>query len=236
MKKIFVILILLAGIIQAQEVTTKTYSPPMTTNFAPIMPLIGYLADSSDYYFVKLDSSGYLYVHCSDTTNLWKLKEIKVNTDSMLANNKEANELLQDIEDKLDSLKTALLNTSYGSVTLIDQLLDDSPTSITGARKIGDKNKVSFILNYDETEVGNSVSGAVTFQVSADSSNWYAYDIIYDHTGSIVSSINYTADGSDVFYLPEIVAFPYIKLTFTGTNTDADDTAQIKIIMCYQGK
>jgi len=122
-----------------------------------------------------------------------------------------------------------------GYTQIIDTTLDDDPTTITSsAFFIGDKTKVSFILSYDETEVGNSVSGTLTLEVSPDNSTWYDFDCIFDHTGVPVASIAYTADAEDVFYLSDSCNFPYVRATFAGTNTDADDTIVIDIFICWQ--
>lgn len=129
-----------------------------------------------------------------------------------------------------------LPSITYGQSEIVNQLLDDDPVSVTSAGfEIGDKQKVSFILVYDETEVGG-VSGDLTLEVSPDNTNWYALNAFYNNAGTIVSTVNYTADATDTFHLPEFVTYPYVRAVFTGTGTDADDTIQINITICWQGE
>ena len=173
----------------------------------------------------NLEESNYLAQHVDTNTD-----GLEAKADSTLENVKESNTLLQ-------TIRTATTSILYGQTEIVNQLLDDAPTLYTSTGvEIGNKNKVSFVLTYNETEVGNTVSGAVTLEVSPDNSNWYALNAFYNNAGTIVPTVNYTADATDTFHLPEFVTYPYIRATFTGTNTDADDTIQINITLCWQGE
>lgn len=107
-------------------------------------------------------------------------------------------------------------------------LLDDSPTSITGARFIGGAERVGFFVHYDETQVGNSISLAVTCHVSDDNSTWIAGSF-FDFAGgaTLQTSETISADGDYFFWLDPNISAPYVRITLTATNTDADDTALV---------
>jgi transcriptional regulator of NAD metabolism len=180
---------------------------------------------TGDSIEVNIEELDYIAQHIDDNTD-----GLEAKADSTLENLKETNTLLQ-------TIRTATTSILYGQSTIVNQLLDDAPTSYTSAGfEIGSKKKVSFVLVYDETETGGGVSGAVTLEVSPDNSNWYALNAFYNNAGTIVSTVNYTADATDTFHLPEFVTYPYIRATFTGTATDVDDTIQINIILCWQSE
>lgn len=110
----------------------------------------------------------------------------------------------------------------------IDTTLDDDPTSINGDQFTGNCRKVGFVIVYDETEVGNSISITISASVSADNSNWIAA-YWYDFAGgsTLQSSESMTADGSYIGWFPADMTMPYTRITVTGTNTDNDDLADI---------
>lgn len=119
----------------------------------------------------------------------------------------------------------AALNRS----TIIETtLLDDNPTSVSGTCDIRSAKRTGFFVNYDETEVGNSISAAVTVFISVDNTNWQAASF-YDFAGgaTLQTSETISADGRYFFWLDRNIAAPYVKVTITGTNTDADDTAAV---------
>lgn len=156
------------------------------------------------------------------------------------------NDLIADLDSLLDAISGNELQVDIVSLPTIESgdstlfsatLLDDSPTAdTTDAFFIGDKKKISFTSYYNETEVDTTVQGALTLQVSPDGTNWYAYDLIFDGSGTDgpVASFTYTADATDFFYLPEGVTAQYIRAIITGTLTDANDTIAQTLIVYWQ--
>lgn len=113
--------------------------------------------------------------------------------------------------------------------TIIDTtLLDDSPTAVSGTASIKRAQKIAFFVHYDETEVGNSVSAAVTCYVSWDNSTWLQASF-YDYAGgsTLQTSETISADGNYYFWFNYDLNAPYVKVTITGANTDADDTTSV---------
>ena len=133
-----------------------------------------------------------------------------------------------------------LPSITYGNTTLINaSQLDDDPTADTSnAFLMGNKNKIGISVNYDETEVGGGVSGTLTLQVSPDSTNWYAFDVILDGNGTDApnASISYTSDATDYVYLPRFATAVYLRAIFTGTNTDTDDTIVVTVDLYWQAE
>lgn len=121
------------------------------------------------------------------------------------------------------------------SVQIINTTLDDDPTSITGTRNIADYGKVGFYVVYDETQVGNSISVAVTLHVSHDGTNWIT-GYFYDFAGgtTLQTSETLSSDGSYVFWLPAALQVPYARVTITATNSDADDLADVDCFVTGQ--
>lgn len=127
-------------------------------------------------------------------------------------------------------------NSSYSKV--VDAIILNNVTTSTTSTAVSivEKNKISFLISYDETEVDKVLSGKFTVEVSPDNSTWIDYDIIFDSNGTSTpqSLIEYTIDDEDVCYLPQDFTAQYIRVTFTGTNTDATNTELINIWMCWQ--
>lgn len=123
---------------------------------------------------------------------------------------------------------TGLLNIgrSPSSSTPISAVtLDNDPTSYTSAAiALNGAQRVGFYWTYDETEVGNSVSGALTLEVSPDNSHWFSANF-YDVAGgaTLQSSESLTGDGSYICWLDPKMPFGYVRVKITATNTDADD-------------
>ena len=106
--------------------------------------------------------------------------------------------------------------------------LDADPTTTNGATYIGDCNKVAFFVTYDETEVGASVSAAVTMQISYDGDTWLSASF-YDYAGgsTLQTSETISGDGSYYCWFNPDLTVPRVKLIITATNTDADDIAAV---------
>lgn len=141
---------------------------------------------------------------------------------------------------RADESGNIYVNTSayYGVTNVIDGVtLDDSPTSTTSVSlELDEYKKICFLILYDETEVGNSVSGTLTIEVSPDEVYWLDCDLIIDQNGvnSPQGSLTYTQDDEDVCYIPSDFIPKYLRVIFTGTNTDADDIILIRVWACYQ--
>ncbi len=129
---------------------------------------------------------------------------------------------------------TSMALASPVNKTIIDETqLDDDPTSVTSDTvNIQDYKEVGFWVKYDETEVGNSVSAAVTIDISYDNSTWldvYFYDVA--GTGTAQTSETISADGWYYCALPNsylpIGSIVYARMVITATNTDADDLATV---------
>jgi hypothetical protein len=124
------------------------------------------------------------------------------------------------------SLNVKESGTSTTTTAINAQLLDDSPTlkASTGIAT-GGYNKTSIYWTYDETEVGASISAALTVEVSYDNSVWLAATF-YDVAGGATAQASETlsADGSYYCWLPDALVVPYVRVTVTATNTDVDDT------------
>ena len=114
---------------------------------------------------------------------------------------------------------------------IIDTTLDDSPTSITGTWNTADYNRITFFVLYDETQVGNSISAAVSLEVSVDGTNWLAGSF-FDFAGgsTLQTTETISADGNYIFWLDKAMTIPYVRVTIAATNTDTDDIAAVD---CY---
>lgn len=114
--------------------------------------------------------------------------------------------------------------------TIIDAtLIDDDPTSATSDTiYLQDYKKVAFFVDYDETEVENSISGAVTMQVSYDGTNWLSASF-YDYGGgaTLQTSETISSDGWYYCWFNPDLEVPFTRLIVTGTNTDTNDTISL---------
>lgn len=118
--------------------------------------------------------------------------------------------------------------------TIIDAVtLDDDPTSVTSdVVNMEQSDSMGFFLDYDETEVGNSISAAVTIQISYDGTTWLAGSF-FDLGGgpaSFQTSESLSADGSYFFWLHPDSNVSRVRVVVTATNTDAND---ILVIDCF---
>ena len=123
----------------------------------------------------------------------------------------------------------------YKQVTAIDAvLLDDSPTSYTSAGIfIQDLGKVAFFWKYDETQVGATVSGALTIEISFDNVTYLAASF-YDYAGgaTLQTSESLSADGTYYCWFNNALCVPFVRVKVTGTSTDADDTILTSVYVC----
>ena len=121
-------------------------------------------------------------------------------------------------------------STQYRTIINAAQL-DDDPTSTTGTWNVGDFDKVAFFVDYDETEVGNSISMAVTMHFSYDGTNWVT-GYFYDFAGgtTLQTSETLSSDGWYYCWLNPDWDMRYVRVTVTATNSDADDIVSVS---CY---
>lgn len=93
---------------------------------------------------------------------------------------------------------------------------------------IQEYDKVGFFVNYDETEVGNTLSGIVTIDISYDGTNWIDASF-YDYAGgaTLQTSETISADGWYFCWLDNPHNIPYVRLAVEDVDTDTDDTIVI---------
>jgi len=122
---------------------------------------------------------------------------------------------------------TAFAGNFKGEI-IATTVLNSDPTIVSGTMHVEDATDLTFFVTYDETEVGNVVSAAVTLLVSYDGTNFLAANF-YDYAGgsTLQTTETLSTDGRYYFVLDPNVPAPYVKVTITGTNTDADDTVAV---------
>jgi len=120
-------------------------------------------------------------------------------------------------------LRTAIMNTTFNAVTTV---ANSTATDIQGC------DKTAFFVVYDETEVGNSISAAITLDISYDNAT-YQDASFYDYTGSstLQTSETISADSSYYCWFNKDLVVPYVRVNVAATNTDADDLLNVKIYL-----
>jgi len=110
-------------------------------------------------------------------------------------------------------------------------ILNADPVAVSAEVNVQDYKKVGFWVSYDETQVGNAISLAVTLQVSYDGTN-YVTGSFMDVAGGATPQTSETisSDGWYFFWLDADWPYKYAKVILTATNTDADDIAAVA---CY---
>lgn len=116
-----------------------------------------------------------------------------------------------------------IMDTTFNAVTTSDT---------STAMDTRGYDKVSFFVKYDETQVGASISAAVTLDVSYDNSTWLTGMSFYDIAGGATAQTSETisADGWYVFWTKDI-CMPYIRVAVAATGTDADDLLDVDVYM-----
>lgn len=135
-------------------------------------------------------------------------------------------------------------------ILLINQLLDNSPTTATSAwTDVSEFDRVTFMLNSDVTAVGASPQVTYTVEVLTGSSRRSSttdlptdgtarvYDKLIDKTGvdSPVASVVHTADTTAFVSISEEDAVKWVRVVATGANTDADDTVNCTVVLLGRG-
>ncbi len=114
--------------------------------------------------------------------------------------------------------------------TLIDAVtITDDPMGAT-SDSIRMYPKLAFLIEYDETEVSNAVSGIVTYEVSFDNSTWVAGSW-YDVEGGItLDTVEiFVEDTNYYMWVDDKAIAPYYRVGITAVNTDSDDTIVVTI-------
>ena len=115
--------------------------------------------------------------------------------------------------------------------TIIDAVtLDDDPTSVTSdVVNVYRAGRTGFFLDYDETEVGETLQAVVTIQTTYDGTSWFAGSF-FDLGGgptTFQTTETITGDSSYFFWLHADSNISRVRVVVTGANTDADDTILI---------
>jgi len=167
-------------------------------------------------------------VHATGTTKGAGIMAAATPTDGSIAAN-DIGMLAMSLDRRLH-VDTNIAGHDTGNATIIaTTLLDDAPTLIaSAATACQDYDKLAFFVSYDETEVGNAISAAVTIEVSYDGTNFLAASF-YDYAGgaTLQTSETISSDGWYYFWFNKDITAPYLKVTITATNTDADDTLSV---------
>lgn len=124
----------------------------------------------------------------------------------------------------LGSFGTALAGTQ--KIQIINQLLDDDPTSITGVRNTENYDRIAFFVDYDETDSGGLVSIAITVDISHDGTNWIDADFSdFGAAGETTETL--TDDGHYFCWLDNAMHIPYVRLSIVATGTTAVELADV---------
>ena len=123
-------------------------------------------------------------------------------------------------------LNTRVMNTTFNNV--ITSANSDTVTALG-------YNKIAFFVVYDETEVGNSISAAITCEISYDGTHWQSASF-YDYAGgsTLQTSETISSDGSYYFWFNKDLCVPYVHVHVAATNTDIDDVLNVKVYAVAQ--
>ena len=115
--------------------------------------------------------------------------------------------------------------------SIMDTTFDADPTTDTSDEVlVSGYDKIAFYVVYDETEVGESISAAVTLDVSYDGTNWLTGMGFLDIAGGATYQTSQTisSDGWYVFWVTKDPCIPYIRVAVAATGTDADDVLDVQ--------
>lgn len=137
-------------------------------------------------------------------------------------------------------------NRSFSEVC-INETFDADPVTATCTVFIGDKEKVTLVLNavMDWSDSSPDLDLDLKIEVSqSQAGTFYDVDNIIDKTGvdsPVQSPISLALSGGDTdtthenqYYLPSGFTAQYLKITLTATNSDADDTIVADLLVHYQ--
>jgi len=118
-------------------------------------------------------------------------------------------------------------------IHIIDETLNTTTTSITGICDTSNYTALAFFVDYDEADVGDDISVAVTIHISHDATNFISYSW-YDIAGTttLVTSETLSADANYVGWFEVLKYLPMVRITITATGADADSTAAVDAYIC----
>jgi hypothetical protein len=113
---------------------------------------------------------------------------------------------------------------------LMDETFNASTTAANStAANTGGADKVSFFVNYAETEVGGGVSARIELEISYDGTNFYnARFFDYEGGTTLQESETISADDGYFFWIDEATCPPYARVVVNAYNTDADDLLDVE--------
>jgi hypothetical protein len=131
-------------------------------------------------------------------------------------------------------------SSAYAVTCLNKNIMDTTFNNVTTAKDSDTVtalgyNKIAFFVVYDETEVGNSISAAITCEISYDGTNWQSASF-YDYAGgaTLQTSETISADGRYYFWFNKDLCVPYVHVHVAATNTDVDDIVNVKVYAVAQ--
>jgi len=130
--------------------------------------------------------------------------------------------LMSGVAQATTVLNSNIMDTDFNAVTT-----SDTSTAVD----VSGYDKVAFYVKYDETQVGNAISAAVTLDVSYDNTTWLTGMSFLDIAGGATyqTSETISADGWYVFWVTKDPCIPYVRVAVAATGTDADDLLNVKI-------
>jgi hypothetical protein len=116
---------------------------------------------------------------------------------------------------------TSIMNTKFNATTT-----ETNSTSFSA----GEYQKLAFFVTYDETQVNQTLSAAVTLDLSYDNATWLDASF-YDYAGgaTLQTSETVSADGSYYCWFNKDVAAPYVRVNVVATNSDPDDIINVTV-------
>ena len=116
-------------------------------------------------------------------------------------------------------------------ITAIDTTLNDDPTSASSsAVYIADWTNPTMYVSYTEPAIATAASVTFSVDFSVDGTNWVDarwFDLAGGTT--LQTSEVFASDANYIAWLNKSANYPFIRVLATGSNTDATNTATIKI-------
>ena len=139
--------------------------------------------------------------------------------------------------------------TKFLEVQVIDQLLDDAPTSKTSDWvDVREYDQITFCLVSNVTAVGAAPQVTYTVQVLTGSTTLSATGLPTDGTARTydkllalggtdapVASVGHSSDATAFVAISPEDAVGWVRVVATGANTDADDTVDCDVFLLAKG-